>query len=327
MYVNSTGLTVSGDVKITGNTDKDGEANNVYLVSGNTITVGGALTGGPASIGVTTASTIANEDYLAIARGGSKYTLKEGDLDAFTSDNTAYGKQLLGNSVVFTNGALHIHAVCGTKDCKDSGHGNELWQPISDESGLRNATAGGHYYLTNNIQLYTNAWTPKNGVVLCLNGKSITANGSFDAITVPKGVTFTLTDCNTSTPGKITHAQGGKGCGVQVNGKFNMYGGSISGNTTNGSGGGVCVSEGTFTMENGTIGGNTAYGRGGGGVYVYNGTFKMKNGTISGNSADNSKGGSGYGGGVYADGFCTFTMSGNAAISGNTAAGSYGGCS
>ena len=325
VYVNSTGLTVSGDVKITGNTDKDGEANNVYLMSGNTIRIGGALTGGPASIGVTTASTIANEDYLAIARGGSKYTLKEGDLDAFTSDNTAYGKQLLGNSVVFTNGALHIHAVCGTKDCKDSGHGNELWQPISDESGLRNATAGGHYYLTNNIQLYTNAWTPKNGVVLCLNGKSITANGSFDAITVPKGVTFTLTDCNTSTPGKITHAQGGKGCGVQVNGKFNMYGGSISGNTTNGSGGGVCVSEGTFTMENGTIGGNTAYGRGGGGVYVYNGTFKMKNGTISGNSADNSKGGSGYGGGVYADGFCTFTMSGNAAISGNTAAGSYGG--
>ena len=324
VYVNSTGLTVSGDVKITGNTDKDGEANNVYLMSGNTIRIGGALTGGPASIGVTTASTIANEDYLAIARGGSKYTLKEGDLDAFTSDNTAYGKQLLGNSVVFTNGALHIHAVCGTKDCKDSGHGNELWQPISDESGLRNATAGGHYYLTNNIQLYTNAWTPKNGVVLCLNGKSITANGSFDAITVPKGVTFTLTDCNTSTPGKITHAQGGKGCGVQVNGKFNMYGGSISGNTTNGSGGGVCVSEGTFTMENGTIGGNTAYGRGGG-VYVYNGTFKMKNGTISGNSADNSKGGSGYGGGVYADGFCTFTMSGNAAISGNTAAGSYGG--
>ena len=325
VYVNSTGLTVSGDVKITGNTDKDGEANNVYLMSGNTIRIGGALTGGPASIGVTTASTIANEDYLAIARGGSKYTLKEGDLDAFTSDNTAYGKQLLSNSVVFTNGALHIHAVCGTKDCKDSGHGNELWQPISDESGLRNATAGGHYYLTNNIQLYTNAWTPKNGVVLCLNGKSITANGSFDAITVPKGVTFTLTDCNTSTPGKITHAQGGKGCGVQVNGKFNMYGGSISGNTTNGSGGGVCVSEGTFTMENGTIGGNTAYGRGGGGVYVYNGTFKMKNGTISGNSADNSKGGSGYGGGVYADGFCTFTMSGNAAISGNTAAGSYGG--
>ena len=77
VYVDSTGLTVSGDVKITGNTDKDGEANNVYLVSGNTIRIGGALTGGEASIGVTTASTIANEDYLAIARGGSKYTLKE----------------------------------------------------------------------------------------------------------------------------------------------------------------------------------------------------------------------------------------------------------
>ena len=322
VYVNSTGLTVSGDVKITGNTDKVGEANNVYLVSGNTIRIGGALTGGEASIGVTTASTIANEDYLAIARGGSKYTLKEGDLDAFTSDNTAYGKQLLGNSVIFTNGALHIHAVCGTKDCKDSGHGNELWQPISDETKLRAATAG-HYYLTDNITL-TSTWEPKSGVVLCLNGKSITANGSFDAITVPKGRTFTLTDCGTT--GMVTHVQSRTGCGVQVNGgTFKMYGGSISGNTTDGSGGGVCVSEGTFTMENGTIGGNTAYGRGGGGVYVYNGTFKMKNGTISGNSTDDSKGGDGNGGGVYVRGIGgSFNMSGGT-INGNTAKSSGGG--
>ena len=327
VYVDSTGLTVSGDVTISGNTDKDGNANNVYLMSNITIQIGGAL-GENASIGVTTGSTIVDESYLAIAKGGSNYTLKEGDLNAFTSDNTTYGKQLLGNSVVFTNGALHIHAVCGTKDCKDSGHGNELWQPISDESGLRNATAGGHYYLTNNIQLYTNAWTPKNGVVLCLNGKSITANGSFDAITVPKGVTFTLTDCGTT--GMVTHVQSRTGCGVQVNGgTFKMYGGSISGNKAAGSGGGVCVTDGTFTMEGGTIGGtgngNTAYGKGGGGVYVYNSTFTMKNGTISGNSTDDSKGGDAYGGGVYVNGNCRFTMSGSAVISGNTAAGSYGG--
>ena len=351
VYVDSTGLTVSGDVKITGNTDKDGEANNVYLVSGNTIRIGGALTGGEASIGVTTASTIANEDYLAIARGGSKYTLKEGDLDAFTSDNNTYGQQLLGNSVVFTKGDPHIHAVCGIKNCKDTGHDNKLWKPILDESGLRNATAG-YYYLTNNITL-TSTWEPKSGVVLCLNGKSITANGSFNAITVPKGRTFTLTDCGTT--GMVTHVQSRTGCGVQVNGgTFKMYGGSISGNTTDGSGGGVCVSEGTFTMENGTIGGNTAYGRGGGGVYVYNGTFKMKNGTISGNSTDDSKGGDGNGGGVYVQGIggsfnmsggtinvntakssgggvfvqganSSFTMGGNAAISGNTAESNGGG--
>ena len=438
----STGLTVSGDVTITGNKNAADKVENVYLVSGKTIEIAGAL-GDAAKIGVTTADGVAAKNYVTIAKGGSGHTtLTKDDLNAFTSDNTAYGKLLLGNSVVFTNGDLHTHPICG-KTCADEKHTDKIWQGVSS---LRDITEAGYYYLTKNVMI-GETWKPVDGVVLCLNGNSIVAAGKFDAISVDTGVTFTLTDCKPEgEAGRITHSfdsngqryisrgvdvsgtfnlydgsiadndtgklgNPGGGVGVADSGTFHMYGGKITGNTalsgggvdlssgtftmeggeitgntaygteTNGGGGvhvskgtftmsgnavisgnttegggggvrvskgtftmketavisgnkaagsgGVCVTDGTFNMEGGTIGGtgngNTASGRGGGGVYVYNGTFKMKNGTISGNSADNSKGGSGYGGGVYADGFCTFTMSGNAAISGNTAAGSYGG--
>jgi predicted outer membrane repeat protein len=88
-------------------------------------------------------------------------------------------------------------------------------------------------------------------------------------------------------------------------GKFNMSGGTISGNTAydstyDVSGGGVLVTGGgSFTMTNGTISGNTANDRGGG-VYVvsrrptnptqsnpsYTSTFTKTGGTIYGNSGD-----------------------------------------
>ena len=352
VYVSQDGtFTVSGKVNITGNKYQDDTASNVYLPSDKTITVDGKLDS-TASIGVTTASTIANESYLAIAKGGSTYTLKEDDLNAFTSDNNTYGKQLLGNSVVFTNGSLHTHAVCNDASCKD--HPNELWLPISNESELQAATAG-YYYLNNNIEL-TSIWKPTSGVVLCLNNESITANGSFNAIEVGNGVTFTLTDCGSQRTGTVTHVDATKtGCGVKVltGGTFKMYDGWITENTVNSnSGGGVYVIGGTFEMYGGNISGNTAnYGGGvsvveggqftmsgsasiagneangtsgafGGGVYVSDSgsTFEMHGGTIGGKSSNDGNTADGNGGGVYMAGG-TFTMTGGASITENRAAG------
>jgi len=112
---------------------------------------------------------------------------------------------------------------------------------------------------------------------------------------------------------------------VRVNvGTFNMEGGTISGNTSDGyraHGGGVRV-DGTgavFNMTGGTISGNTASGTEteGGGVYVEGVTFNMTGGTISGNTASQ------YGGGVSVKAGATFTMS-DGTISGNTSS-SYGG--
>jgi hypothetical protein len=106
------------------------------------------------------------------------------------------------------------------------------------------------------------------------------------------------------------------GGGVNVaGGTFTMNGGTVRDNTaTSDRGGGVYVNSGTFNMNGGTISGNT--GIYGGGVYVA-GTFTMTGGTISGNTAQN-------GGGVYLQ-YGTFTMSGTAAVSGNTATSAGGG--
>ena len=225
-------------------------------------------------------------------------------------------------------------------------HG-EGWTAINSEEGLKNLTGKG--YLTDNVTL-SDTWKPDNGVVLCLNGKTITGANGQNAIQVNRGVTFTLTDCKNT--GEITHATdktgrgvtvdtdgtfhmyGGsisgnkvtsgyvrQGSGVTVNagGAFHMYGGSISGNKVSGSGsvgGGVYVGSGTFHMYGGSIADNTA--QSGGGVYVGTSTFHMYGGSISGNTAE-----SGNGGGVYMAGG-EFTMSGGT-ITGNNAAKNGGG--
>ena len=324
VHVEANGFTVSGNVTISGNKNTTMEDENVYLASDKTIEVAGALDKN-AKIGVTTESTIADKNYLAIAEGNqsydSKYTLKADDLNAFTSDNNTYGKQLLGNSVVFTKGELHTHTVCGKTDCKEHPD-SVIWKGVSS---LDEITGKGYYYLTQNVELTDQSWTvPAGDVVLCLNGYSITGPATQTVITVNSRVTFTLTDCNSRNTGNgtVTHNENDKGRGVYVNGgTFKMYGGSITGNkvTDNNSyGGGVYVSSGTFDMEGGTIGGtggaaNTAVN--GGGVCVSNrGQFTMSgSASITGNTATND------GGGVAVMNGGQFDMSGSAVISGNKA--------
>ena len=169
------------------------------------------------------------------------------------------------------------------------------------------------------------------GGTLNLYGGSIIGSRYNDAgggVCVEKGI-FNLYG------GHVTRNSGTAGGGVNVGdyyGKnsatFNMYNGTISCNTSDMRGGGVCVSKNSkFNMFNGTISGNkgTNSGRqdyGGGGVVVRGGDFLMSGGTISGNSIGNTS--SGYGGGVYVyDG--TFTISGNVTIKDNFRGGTLSG--
>ena len=217
------------------------------------------------------------------------------------------------------------HPICGDINCTEHGN-NQTWNAISSKDELFSAEAKGYYYLTNNVTL-SSTWEPQDGVVLCLNGKTITMAKNDNVIKVDADVTFTLTDC-AETPGKITHGKNGDGTtytgrGVYVGGQssspatFNMYGGSITGNnTTSESGVGVCVgSNGGFNMYGGSITGNNTTGSYGGGVYVASNSKFNMSGTagITGNTASN-----GSGGGVYVE-KATFTMSGNSSISGNEA--------
>ena len=212
----------------------------------------------------------------------------------------------------------HQHPICGST-CEDGNHNNVTWKGVMGVTGLQ---AGGHYYLMRDVTV-SETWHPADGVVLCLNGHSITATTtSINVIEVDKGKTFTLTDCGTA--GTVTHEAEKRGRGVMVFGTFNLYGGNITGNQTDGNyndrgtfGAGVYVATySVFNMYGGKITGNMGYS-GGGSVYVAptyaassRAVFNMSGGEISGNSSllgDSS--------GVYVNGG-EFIMSGGS-ITGN----------
>ena len=308
VYVGSDGkFTVSGDVTITGNTAK-GNTSNVYLPADKTIMVSGAL-GENAKIGVTTANTPAEGSYLTIAKGidknSSKYTLTETDLNAFTSDSS-YGKRLNGNSIIFTNGDLHIHALCGGASCTHNGtHSKEVWKPLTYNADTQTLYYGGtatskandgsyklpagNYYLTDNITV-DNGITITGNVNLCLNGKTLSTtvnDKKVDVIGVNSQngkCTLTLCDCDTAGRGTIT-SQNRTNSGVQI------YGYRDGGTTTYGN----------LVMYGGTVKGFQN------GVFVGDGTFNMFGGTITGNEC-----------GVSTSSNASFTIGGTVNITGNT---------
>lgn len=346
----NTGLTVSGDAAITGNSNTAGKDENVYLVSGKTIEIGADGLGEKASIGVTTADTITTGSYVTVANGAENgYT----DGNIFSDAGGAYCTLQEGDNVNLYNGQPHRHPICG-ETCGHTGnekHTDDIeWKPVSSLSDI---TEAGSYYLTKDVET-SGTWELTDGVNLCLNGHSIKCTNTaeyYPVISIKENITFTLTDCEGGeTPhtfkkddtgrwvqdasgeitvkGVIFRATDVRGSGVEVSGgTFNMYGGTVCGGRL-GSGSGVGVYSGntragTFNMYGGRISGNTATATsdgGGGGVFVCNSsTFNMSgNAAVSGNTAQ-------YGGGVYLSSYSAFSMSDHAAISGNSAAATGGG--
>ena len=238
----------------------------------------------------------------------------------------------------------------------DDDHGEHSdWTELTNPSGT---LAAGKYYLDGDVTVSGEIHTTGD-VTLCLNGHTlnlagkslcidsgsftlcdcngsgkITGGSSEGSAVIVYGGTFTMNG------GTITENAGG---GVQVasaNGtaSFIMNGGSITENACVGSTsnyiscGGVIVAGGSFTMNGGSITGNTATGSyattASGGVLVYSGgRFTMTGGEITNNqcavsniSGDN---GNDFAGGVRVSsilGGDTVTVSGDAVISGNTAA-------
>ena len=343
----NTGLTVSGDAAITGNSNTAGKDENVYLVSGKTIEIGADGLGEKASIGVTTADTITTGSYVTVANGAENgYT----DGNIFSDAGGAYCTLQEGDDVNLYNGLPHRHPICG-EVCGHTGgtHADAdwtAWDGVSDIVYDANNTA--YVYLTGDAERDTTLTVEKGYTLyLCLNGYSLTMKAEGEVISVTGS--FTLTDCrggdDTKPYGKITHAAGVDGRGVRIKSAadaslsetavFTMYGGEISGNKVSDSGsinygGGVRVSDpySTFTMLGGIITNNEATNGGGGGVYIGGGRFEMSgSAVITRNKTASSLGG----GGVFMNGSDTvyalneFIMSGNAVISENTATNGNGG--
>ena len=159
--------------------------------------------------------------------------------------------------------------------------------------------------------------------------RDVTAEPQQSALLIPEGRTVTI-DLNGHSVDRARTAREEDGCVLIVKGSLTLRGeGEITGGcNSSGTGGGVFVDGGAFTMDGGTITGNTADGSDsnayGGGVYVWNGgTFTMNGGEIRGNRAANGLLSTRQGGGAYIA-YGRFTMKGGA-ITGNTADGEGGG--
>ena len=351
-------VTLSGAPVITGNNDTSSKVNNVYHKKVEVYGVGKTLIGkgglsSAASIGVTVdADKLPTTDgsSTTIAEAAEGYTITAEDAKRVSADaGTGYNVRQKDNTLVLFRGEPpHEHPICG-KTCGHTGnekHTDDIeWKPVSSLSDI---TEAGSYYLTKDVET-SGTWELTDGVNLCLNGHSIKCTNTaeyYPVISIKENITFTLTDCEGGeTPhtfkkddtglwvqdasgeitvkGVIFRATDVSGRGVGVSGgTFNMYGGTVCGGSL-GSGGGVHVSSGTFNMYGGRISGNVSKDTsdgGGGGVYVCNSsTFNMSgNAAVSGNTAQ-------YGSGVYLSSNSTFTMSEHAAISGNSAAMTGGG--
>ena len=333
-------VTLSGAPVITENKDADGTVNNVYLDKDEVYGEGGTFIGegglsSTSSIGVTVdAGRMPTTDggYTTIAEAAEGYTITADDAKRVSADaGTGYSVRQKDNTLVLVKGELpHVHPVCGDKNCTE-GHDNVTFRPLTmDDLGAKNLNQdginyyyrdlpAGNWYLTGDFK--PNATLRITGKVnLCLNGYSITPTDGDCVIRLDANdsASLTLCDCSDAQSGKITTNLNGRGVSV-TKGSFTMYGGSIAnnGSTTSGyNGAGVFVDNGTtFTMYGGSITGNNSNTNLGGGVYIGGGKFAMSgDAVISRNSTASTWGG----GGVYVQSG-TFNMSGNAAISNNTA--------
>ena len=326
VYVENGTVNVSGDVTITGNTAK-GNKTNVYLPAGKTITVGGKLDG--AQIGVTTANTLAEGSYLTIAKG-KDYTLTETDLNAFTSDSS-YGKRLNGNSIIFTKGDLHIHALCGASCTHTGTHSEEVWKPltydaktqtlyygsveaarsiakgsiqnevdgkaeIKDEMHYEYTLPSGNYYLVEDITLAGNG-SIGGGAIKISSDVNLCLNGKTLSTTV-KAYNVDVIGVN-SQNGKCTLTL--CDCDTAGRGTITSQNRTNSGVQIYGYFGGGTTTYGNLVMYGGTVKGFRN------GVFVGDGTFNMFGGTITGNET-----------GVSISSDASFTIGGTVNITGNT---------
>ena len=168
--------------------------------------------------------------------------------------NKSYGRVKKNADGTYSLVTPHIHRL-------DDGTQTEFKEVRSLDEITEDTSDTKYYCLSKDIALSA-AWeAPKRDIMLCLNGKTVTAPDDASAITVGDGSTFTLVDCK---KGKIT----GGSSGIAVTGgTFNLRSGIISGNTT-----GVLLDSGTCTLNGGSITQNTI------GVDYRDGTLTLSGG-------------------------------------------------
>ena len=270
---------------------------------------------------------------------------------------------------------LHEHCICGgdTAAGDHTAHTVQTFTAWNGTDAISYTNKTAYVYLSQNVTINSNLVVDGTTLYLCLSGNTFASNGT-NKITVNNGGRLVLCDCagggtikgatksvwggscvylyqstldifgGTITGGKVTGKGGGAIALDDSKCVLNIYGGEISGNNGNKSGGAIFLNKtdnkgGTVNMYGGTIANNTA--QKGGVIYSEcGGTINLAGGTISGNKATNGDGGvinmaggtvtisgakltgntsSQYGGAVYLYNGVTATMTGGE-ISSNQAA-------
>ena len=267
------------------------------------------------------------------------------------------------NKAAAVQAAEHTHCFCGGS-ISAGGHTNHSDVAYTAWNGRSNITYTNntaYVYLTGNATLGGHLTVDGKTLYLCLNGKTLSSNGS-GKIQVKNGGHLVLCDCQgggtfkgatknvwggacvylyTSTfdmfggkltGGKVTGSGGGGAIAMDDQQcVFNMYGGEISSNNGKNYGGAIFrtfdpnkpnTTGGTFNMYGGTIKNNTAK-NGGAFFSTTGGTIKMTGGTVSGNTATQNSNDAG-GGAIYMRGYGKINISGSAELAGNTSSGDGG---
>ena len=343
-------ITVSGKVKISGNTN-----GNLILPNGKTVSVG--TLDSMANIGITAEKQgeLTAGGSIRLTSGGAAYTTR-----FFADDAAAYAIFADGKDLVMRTLGEHTHCICGhpADGAGDIGdhttHADVTFQPWTSGNSLPTT---GNYYLTQNVVV--DKMTVLTGT-LCLNGYTISEKDGGCPVEVSTGE-LNLTDCaaelgsviaakdkaiDVYSSGKANIFNGvirggsgvgiyigpnsaganvaiyggkitGSGTGAAVNsGEIHMYGGEISQNSRGVQAGTYKGSgSGLFYLHDGKITDNH-HGDRGGGVYVEH-NFYMDGGEVSNNSA------TGNGGGIYMN-TGSIVLSGGK-VTGNSAGGDGGG--
>ena len=262
---------------------RDNQGSNLNLGANGSLQVKDLKAGAKIFVNATTARTISantDKDYASF----------------FEADNASWSVFTQGGKLALSAGA-HKHNICADSTCAD--HGTETWSPWTDPTTL---PLSGQYYLTTDVTL-TAAIKTTGDLKLCLNGCTVTATNGARHLMVGYGYTFSLTDCGTT--GKLTGGTAAWGASISLDykGTFNMYGGTITGNSSTASSGGIGAiylragkvsgsthtAGGTMNLYGGTISGNT--GKSAGAIYIggntddlLDGILNVYGGTITGNN-------------------------------------------
>ena len=149
VFVNGT-FEIAGNVSINDNYFSDmysvqNPANNIYIPGGETIKITGSLTAGQKQIGITL-ERLPQASPVTFADGKS-YTPTEDDAAAFFVDNYSsdkYSVQLEGNHLKLYLGQPHKHTVCVGTDCTDSTHTNAFFSALSYDANTKQLVYDGN---------------------------------------------------------------------------------------------------------------------------------------------------------------------------------------